>query len=124
VDLWLFNENQHDLASIAPIPTMTGGNIHYYPTYDPVVNGEEVHYALFRSLTRNIGYDCIMTLRLSSGLTLQEYVTGAGRIGVRDLELPIIDADKTISIYFKHEDKINESEAYLQYGLLYTSVYG
>ncbi len=79
VDLWLFNENQHDLASVAPISTMTGGSIYFYPTYDPVVNGEELHYNLFRNLTRPIGFDCIMTLRLSSGLILQEYITGAGK---------------------------------------------
>ena len=113
MDLWLFNEQGHDLASISPIPTITFGSIYYYPNYDPIVNGEELHYALFRNLTRNVAFDCIMTLRLSTGLTLNEYITGAGKLSIRDLELPFVDADKTISIYYKHEDKINEPEAYL-----------
>jgi hypothetical protein len=35
-----------------------------------------------------------------------------------------IDADKSIAIYFKHEDKITDNEAYIQYALLYTNVFG
>jgi protein transport protein SEC24 len=65
-----------------------------------------------------------MTLRLSSGLVLYDYYTGNGRVSVRDLELSTIDADKSISIAFKHEDKINDNDAFIQYALLYTNVYG
>jgi hypothetical protein len=42
-----------------------------------------------------------MTLRLSNGLILNEYVTGAGKLPVRDLEIPYINADTSIGIYFK-----------------------
>ncbi len=65
-----------------------------------------------------------MTLRLSSGIVLYDYYTGNGKIGVRDLEISSIDSDKSITIAFKHEDKISENEAYLQYALLYTNVCG
>ena len=76
VDIWLFNEGHHDLATIAPLSNITGGTIYHYPLYDPVVNGGELHYALFRNLTRTYAYDSIMTLRLSNGLTLFDYGTG------------------------------------------------
>jgi protein transport protein SEC24 len=65
-----------------------------------------------------------MTLRLSNGLVLYDYYTGNGKMSVRDLELSTIDADKSLTIAFKQEDKINETEAYIQYALLYTSASG
>lgn len=80
IDLWVFNENSHDLATIAPVSNITGGTIYYYPLYDPIVNGSELHYALFRNLTRSYAYDSIMTLRLSNGLTLFDYCTGQGKV--------------------------------------------
>jgi protein transport protein SEC24 len=112
------------LATIAPISNITGGTVYYYPHYDPVVNGGELHYALFRNLTRAYAYDSIMTLRLSNGMTLFDYCTGQGKIQVRDLDISTLDSDKSLAIYFKHEDKINSTEAYLQYAILYTTVYG
>lgn len=76
IDLFVFNDNYYDLASIAPVSNITGGTIYHYPTYDPVINGGELHYALFRNLTRSYAFDSIMTLRLSNGLTLFDYCTG------------------------------------------------
>lgn len=59
---------------------------------------------------------------------------------MRDLELSSLDADKTISIYLKQEEKyliffinlafllfiirIPETEAYIQYAVLYNNPYG
>ena len=113
VDLFVFNEAQYDLVSIAPVSNITGGTIYHYPFYDPIINGGELHYALFRNLTRAYAYDSIMTLRLSNGLTLFDYCTGQGKLAVRDLDISSIDSDKSIAIYFKHEDKIQTNEAYL-----------
>jgi protein transport protein SEC24 len=120
----VFNDNTHDLATIAPVSNITGGTIYYYPQYDPIVNGGELHYGLFRNLTRTYAYDSIMTLRLSNGLTLFDYCTGQGKVSVRDLDISSIDSDKSLAIYFKHEDKIATNEAYMQYAILYTNVYG
>lgn len=36
---------------------------------------------------------------------MNEYSTGMGKIPVRDLELSSLDADKTITIYLKQEEK-------------------
>ena len=68
-------------------------------------DGEKIHYTLFRTITRNTAYDCIMTMRTSQGITLQEYYTGAGKLSVRDLELSALDSDTTIAVVFKQEEK-------------------
>lgn len=64
-------------------------------------DGERIHYNLFRNLTRTAGYDCVMTLRTSNGLVVQEYYSGAGKQECRDLSLSCIDADKTLAVIFK-----------------------
>lgn len=101
VDLWVFNDDHYDLATVAPLSNISGGSIYYYPLYDPIVNGSELHYALFRNLTRTYAYDCIMTVRASAGIVLFDYYTGAGRVSVRDLEVGTCDADQTIAVLFK-----------------------
>lgn len=101
VDLWIFSEDMYDMATVSPLSNLTGGSIYYYPLYDPLVNGSELHYALFRNLTRSYAYDCIMTVRASSGLVLFDYYTGAGKVSVRDLEISTCDADKTIAVVLK-----------------------
>jgi protein transport protein SEC24 len=123
VDLWVFNDS-HDLCTVAPVVNITGGSLYHYPTYDPSVSGVELHYQLFRNLTRAYAFDSIMTLRLSNGLILFDYCTGQGKISVRDLDISSLDSDKSLAIFFKQEDKINAPEAYVQYALLYTSQYG
>ena len=46
-----------------------------------------------------------MTFRTSQGIILSEYYTAAGKQTVRDLELSAIDADKSITVMYKHEEK-------------------
>ena len=43
--------------------------------------------------------------KFSQGLSLQEYHTGYGRVAVRDLEFSILDADKSLGIFLKQDEK-------------------
>jgi len=63
----------------------TGGTLYYFQNFDPYREREKIHYELFRSFTKTYAYDVILTLRTSPGLVLQEYITSAGRLQVRDL---------------------------------------
>jgi len=63
------NENI-DIVTFAPVSSITGGEIHLYNQFNQEKDGESFHYKLFRILTRETAYDCIMTLRLSEGLVL------------------------------------------------------
>lgn len=42
-----------------------------------------------------------MTVRTSNGIILFDYYTGSGKISVRDLELSVVDSDKSIGIVLK-----------------------
>ena len=44
---------QIDLATIAPISLLTGGDVLMYSPFDIMIHGEKLHYDIFRILTRN-----------------------------------------------------------------------
>lgn len=93
MDLFVVNEDTFELATVSPISNITGGTIYYYPHYNQNINGTELHYALYRNLTRTYAYDLIMTVRTSPGIILFDYYTGSGKVSVRDLELSTINSD-------------------------------
>jgi protein transport protein SEC24 len=65
-------------------------------------------YALlsYHNLTRVTGYDAVMTVRVSNGLKVSEYFGHAQRRFPSELELPMIDADKTFAIRITHENAL------------------
>jgi len=54
VDLFyaLNNYKSIDLATIAPIAAVTGGDLHFFSPFDITRHGEKLHYEIFRTLTR------------------------------------------------------------------------
>jgi len=64
------NKENVDIVTFSPVSSITGGEIHLYNEFNQDKDGESFHYKLFRILTRETAYDCIMTLRLSEGLVL------------------------------------------------------
>jgi len=44
IDLFIFNPEFSDLATITSLTALTGGQLYYYPTYDPAFDGEKIHY--------------------------------------------------------------------------------
>ena len=46
-----------DLASMAPLPNITGGDLHFFNNYDSAKHGEKLYYLLYRMLTRQTGSD-------------------------------------------------------------------
>ena len=41
-----------DLTTIAVLPGITGGDLHFLCPFDPIKHGEKLHYEIFRILTR------------------------------------------------------------------------
>ena len=92
--------------------------------YNSVFDGEKLHYDLSRNLTRYVGYDAVMKVRTSQGISLSEYVTACGRSPLPEMEFSIIDADSALNIYLKIDEKIVDADAYIQNAILYTNQYG
>ena len=124
VDLFCFAPEYFDITTIGQVSAMTGGNLYYYPTYKPSYDGEKLHYDLARNLTRYVGYDVALTIRTCQGISFLDYVTPLGRRPIPELEYATIDADTTLNVYLKHDDKLTGEDVTFQVAALYTNPYG
>ena len=75
-----FTSKSVDLASIAPLSALTGGDLHYMCPFDYCKHGEKLHYEIFRTLTRTQATDVSIKVRTSQGLSVQEYFGSFGTI--------------------------------------------
>ena len=127
-DLFCCSNNDIDLASIAPISSITGGDIFYYPFYinfSIAEQGEKLYYDIFRTLTRFQGFQTIFIVRASNGLLIENYYSGFLQMYSYNMDLPFIDADKTIGFTLKHDGKLKlESYPSIQFAMMYTSPSG
>ena len=113
-----------DTASMYPLSSITGGDLHYWPGYGPR-ESERLHFTLVRTLTRNQAFQVLMRVRCGNGLTVDEYVGHYNRRGPTDMELSSLDPDKSIAIFLKHEEKLKEGiQYYIQCAMLHTSIDG
>lgn len=85
-----------DLTSVAPISSLTGGDLYYYAPFDLMKHGEKLHYDLFRLLTRTQGNEVVVRARTSTGFSVTEYFGAFLFKESIDFELSSIDSDKTI----------------------------
>ena len=93
-----------DIASIAPLPKFTGGELNYFPEFHAPRDGEELGAKLKRVLTRETGWEAVMRVRCSRGLRVSNFY---GHFFIRStdlLALPNVDADKAFAVQFQHEE--------------------
>ena len=124
IDLFVFSPEYFDFATVGCTANLTGGNIYYYPQYNANFDGEKLHYEIARNLTRVCGYDAVMNVRCSAGVSFAEYITPAGRRPQPLLELSALDSDYNINVLLKIDEKITDETVHLQTGVLYTNAYG
>jgi len=114
-----------DLASISPIASLTGGDIHLFNPFYATTHGEKLHYEIFRTLTRNQGNEVVIKARTSAGISITEYFGSFSIKETVDFELAAIDADKCIGFTIRNDDKLKENElAGIQFAMLYTTQFG
>lgn len=113
VDLFFaFSEKQmqmsssNDIATIVPLAGITGGDVILYPKFDVYKHGEKLYYQIFRNLTRIVGTEVAIRARVSTGLSVLEYIGSFMRSQSQDFFISSIDCDKTISCLIKSDDKI------------------
>lgn len=166
VDMFLFAQSQLDVATISEVVSLrhlnlfawqltrviqvtksTGGHVYYY---GPGLAAEELGNRLYPDLTKNLvrgtGYDALMRVRCSAGLSVKTYevtfrvlrLTSAwphncsicwciyqGHLRVtenKDVELASVDSDKTIAVLLQHDETISDkTKPVFQAAVLYTT---
>ena len=116
---------QLDLATIAPIAGSTGGEMHYYEDFDAAHHGEKLYYELFRNLTRNQVTDVQLKMRVSTGLSVTEYVGSFMNQQAADLAIASLNADSVLSICIRNDEKLTAGQVVFgQFAMLYNDTEG
>jgi protein transport protein SEC24 len=125
IDIFALTQGYIDLATLSVLCTETSGSMHRYNPFNPAADGARFHNDLRWSLTRPQGFEAVARLRVSSGLSVDNYVGAFHRRNPTDLHFPALSCDHTISSRLIHEERLREgTEIYLQYALLYTNTEG
>ncbi|EHB17485.1 Protein transport protein Sec24C [Heterocephalus glaber] len=125
VDLFLFPNQYVDVATLSLVPQLTGGSVYKYACFQVENDQERFLSDLRRDVQKVVGFDAVMRVRTSTGIRAIDFFGGFYMSNTTDVELAGLDGDKTVTVEFKHDDRLNEeSGALLQCALLYTSCAG
>ncbi|MGH0167011.1 UNVERIFIED_CONTAM: hypothetical protein FKN15_051587 [Acipenser sinensis] len=125
VDLFLLSGQYCDLASLACISKYSAGGVHYYPSYHHLHNPaqvEQLQRDLKRYISRKIGFESVMRVRCTKGLSIHTF---HGNFFVRStdlLSLPNINPDSGFAVQMSIEENLVDMQVVsFQAALLYTS---
>ncbi|KAM6221820.1 protein transport protein Sec24B [Rhynchocyon petersi] len=128
VDLFLLSSQYSDLASLACISKYSAGCIYYYPSFHCTHNpsqAEKLQKDLKRYLTRKIGFEAVMRIRCTKGLSMHTF---HGNFFVRStdlLSLANINPDAGFAVQLSIEESLTDTSLVcFQTALLYTSSKG
>ncbi|XP_018547272.1 protein transport protein Sec24A [Lates calcarifer] len=128
VDLFLLSAQYCDLASLGCISRYSAGSVYYYPSYHHQHNPAQVERFqkdLKRYLTRKIGFEAVMRIRCTKGLSIHTF---HGNFFVRStdlLSLPNVNPDAGFAVQMSIEENLDEMQVVsFQAALLYTSSKG
>ncbi|XP_041845495.1 protein transport protein Sec24B [Melanotaenia boesemani] len=128
VDLFLLSSQYADLSSLACISKYSAGSVFYYPSFHHIHNPaqlEKFQRDLERYLTRKIGFEAVMRIRCTKGLSIHTF---HGNFFVRStdlLSLANVNPDSAFAVQMSIEDSLADSSlACFQAALLYTSSKG
>ncbi|KAL4660014.1 protein transport protein Sec24A-like isoform X1 [Arapaima gigas] len=128
VDLFLLSGQYCDLASLGCISRYSAGSVYYYPSYHHQHNPAQVERFqkdLKRYITRKIGFEAVMRIRCTKGLSIHTF---HGNFFVRStdlLSLPNVNPDAGFAVQMSIEENLLDMQVVsFQAALLYTSSKG
>ncbi|XP_051536524.1 protein transport protein Sec24A isoform X4 [Myxocyprinus asiaticus] len=128
VDLFLLSAQYCDLASLGCISRYSAGCVYYYPSYHNHHNPsqtERFQKDFKRYLTRKIGFEAVMRIRCTKGLSIHTF---HGNFFVRStdlLSLPNVNPDAGFAVQMSIEENLLDMQVVsFQAALLYTSSKG
>ncbi|XP_061524944.1 protein transport protein Sec24D [Phycodurus eques] len=125
VDLFLFPNQYVDVATLADVPSHTGGSVFKYNNFQVDTDGEHFLRDLRKEVQKSIGFDAIMRVRTSTGFRATDFFGAIHMNNTTDVEMAAVDCDKAVTVEFKHDDALSEETgAFIQCALLYTTIGG
>lgn len=128
VDLFMLSAQFCDLATLGCISRYSAGSVYYYPSYHSQHNPAQTdrfQKDLKRYLTRKIGFEAVMRIRCTKGLSIHTF---HGNFFVRStdlLSLPNVNPDAGFAVQMSVEENLVDMQVVsFQAALLYTSSKG
>ncbi|XP_016307573.1 protein transport protein Sec24B-like isoform X2 [Sinocyclocheilus anshuiensis] len=128
VDLFLLSSQYSDLATLACVSKYSAGGVFYYPSFHHIHNTaqrQKFQKDLQRYLTRKIGFEAVMRIRCTKGLSIHTF---HGNFFVRStdlLSLANVNPDSGFAVQMSIEESLADTSlACFQAALLYTSSKG
>ncbi|UJR33555.1 hypothetical protein I4U23_020996 [Adineta vaga] len=125
VDLFVFPNAYYDLATVGEVCRVSGGQIYKFNFFSIENDGERLLDELRRNFQRSTAFDALMRVRTSTGIRPIDFLGNFYMTNATEMIFGTIDADKSVSVEIKHDDKLTaDSNTYIQVALLYTSISG
>uniref|UniRef100_A0A7E4VFY4 Protein transport protein Sec24C n=1 Tax=Panagrellus redivivus TaxID=6233 RepID=A0A7E4VFY4_PANRE len=127
-DLFVLGHKSIDLATLAEMCKVSGGAVYHFPNYHSLHNipqTKRFEKQLNRYLTRKIGFEAVLRIRCSRGLSLHSFY---GNFFVRStdlLALPTVSPDAALGAQIQVDENLSGQQTVcFQAALLYTSSKG
>uniref|UniRef100_A0A7I4YP46 Protein transport protein Sec24A n=1 Tax=Haemonchus contortus TaxID=6289 RepID=A0A7I4YP46_HAECO len=126
LDLFMLNSQYADLATLSEMAKFSTGCVYHFPNYhclNDTVQVKRFEKILTRYLTRKIGFEAVLRIRCSRGLSLSAFY---GNFFVRStdlLALANVNPDSAIAVQVSMDEKLSTTACF-QAALLYTSSKG
>ncbi|EDQ85790.1 uncharacterized protein MONBRDRAFT_34025 [Monosiga brevicollis MX1] len=125
IDVFCFNGDYADIASLNDLPRYGGGTLYHYPGFNAARPAcqTQVQKDLSRYLTRPLALEAVMRLRTSKGVVMNGF---HGNFFLRSqdlLALANVSPDNGYTVQLTLDDKLGETApfVYFQAALLYTA---
>jgi protein transport protein SEC24 len=114
-----------DLASIAPLPRFTNGQLLHYPAFDGNRDGIQLRIDLNRMVSRSIAFEAVMRIRCTKGVKVNAFYGNFFFKSNDLLATPTNDCDKAFCAELEYEEaQLAATQVHVQSALLYTTSNG
>lgn len=125
IDIFVCGSQPVDLATLGVLTRTTGGTLYRYPNFNVQLDFAQLLNDVRWNFLRPQGMEAVMRVRASQGLGVAEYGGYFCKRTPTDVDLPVLDGEKSIMVNLRYEDKlVDGAEAYVQCALLYTTMTG
>jgi len=116
-----------DVATLSVVPARTGGEFVLMPGFNPLKDGEQLHYSVNRCVLQGSAFSCIFKLRCSYGLQVESMLAtwDPEVLDATTFQLPRLSVDANIAFTLTHENRIEgQKHVYMQAACLHTDMNG
>ena len=123
MDVHAYTSGYCDLVSLGQVCRRSGGQLSYVSAYQHAKHALKLQREVLRGVTRPAAQEAVLRVRCSTGLCVENYYGSFNKTLEGDIEMPSLDADKTLAVELRLEADIaaEKKEASVQCAVLYTA---